>query len=251
LDLLGNNADLLEAIRRVVPSLPPHLDLFEIADNPTTHRDLAVSLLLKIREHQIAESSLWAIEALMSHDEFSLAAEEADLLEYFGDAPSWRFDRGGLARLSENEFQAVAARFSVALADALSPDAQSKSIVASADKRHMSGRSQLAYRALSEPMSHDYIFDRAASVRITTALEHAHSQVLDLLESNRFRTTLDHVAPGKLREADSETVLGVQVADLAAGVAAPHYERFGLEGREAAKHLRLAFERVFYNRDWL
>jgi hypothetical protein len=46
-------------------------------------------------------------------------------------------------------------------------------------------------------------------------------------------------------------VLGIQVADIAAAVAADRYERSGRPTRDAARELKNDFNAVFLKRGWL
>jgi hypothetical protein len=250
-DVLEGVRERMALLRPFLPrEIPDDVDLLEVMQNPKTIQDVALGLLCSMRQLQVLDSSLGAIEALISSDSFGDALRRAGLPEFAGRQPRERFDRNSLIRMSDNEFSALAARFSVALGDALSPEAQARAIL-DAGGRGFLGSGQYALRLLEEPAAHDYVFDTAASAKVTRGLRDAHAEVVRFLRMHQHRAVMRTLRPGTVREEDSRNYLGIQVADVAARTASDEFEGCGLPGREAARRVRERFERVLFNDEWV
>jgi len=250
-DLLEGVRERMGFLRPFLPrDIPDDLDLLHIMDNPKTIQDVALGMLCRVRELQVLNSGLGAIEFLMSSDAFGDSLRKAGLAEFAGPQPRESFDRNTLVRMSDNEFSALVARFSVALGDALSPQARARAIL-DAGERGFFGAGQYAVRLLEEPAAHDYVFDTAASMRVTHGLRDAHAEVVRFLRRHQHRAVMRTLRPGTVREEDSRNYLGIQVADIAARFASDRFEGSGLPGREAARRVREIFERVLFNDEWV
>jgi hypothetical protein len=249
-DLVENTNEMLQPYRRFLPkTIDDDVDLVEITQNPKTLEHLALGMLRHLRELQILRSGVGAIESLMSQNWVRQALGTAGQ-EYFGAPERHTFDRDELTRLNDKEFTTLVTRFSVAMADALSPEAQARAIEESAGRMFFRDE-HVALRILEEPVSHDYIYDRAFSANVTRSLDRAHDYVARFVLARQRQTISRTMRPGIVREEDSQKLLGIQVADIAAGVAANIIERADLEGIDAARYLRNYFHRVFLNRRWL
>jgi hypothetical protein len=249
-DLVENTKEMLLPLRLFLRrSIPDDTDIFHVTQNPKTMEDVALGMLTHMRELQVLRSSMGAVESLMSYDWIREAMTKAELGP-FASSSRQQFDREALVRLSDKEFATLVGRFSVAMADALSPQAQVRAITEQADLVYGFDE-RISYRLIAEAATHDYVFDPPFSRRVTTALDQAHGQVISFLERRQHLAIGRSLRPGMLREEDSVKVLGIQVADIAAGVAADTFERSGLQGLEAARRLRDDFEKVFLNRRWI
>jgi hypothetical protein len=227
------------------------MDVLEIANNPKTISDVALSLLVSARQMQIGASAFGAIEALMSDDTgFGAELRNAGLGDYF-QSTDRKFDQRRLLDLSDQDFEVLVGRFAVALGDALSPETQIRAITEQLGSSRFLGTGHIACRALSEALASNYTYDAARSRHITDALVTAHGEVVDFVNRQRAMYLRETLTPGTIREEDSRKVLGIQVADIAAGVAADIYERSRLRSVEAARVLTTRFDRVFLNRRWL
>jgi hypothetical protein len=251
-DLRENTNALLQRIRPWLPkTIPSDVDVFEIANSPKTITDVALGLLMSARQAQIGASALGSIEALMS-DDFGVGTtlRRAGLADYL-PKQGRQFDRRQLLELSDKDFDVLVGRFAAAIGDALSPEEQIRAITDQLGSPGYLDMGRIACRALSEATSHDHVFDTASSRYITQALWNAHTEIRQFVDERRTSYFQDTMRPGVLREDDSKNVLGIQVADIAAGVAADLYERSGLRSVDAARHLSSRFNRVFLNRRWI
>lgn len=253
MDLVENTKEMLSPLRLFLPrTIPDDVDLLQATQNPKTIEDVALGMLSHIRQLQVLRSSMGAVESLISHDWISDAMRRAGLGELAPNGGRRQLlDWHALVRLSDKEFATVVGRFSVAMADALSPEAQVRVIAEDLNRRFCIDDGHVAYRLLEETISHDYVFDPPFSRNVSTALDRAHGQVVRFLEGRRHQAISRTLKPGLIREEDSEKLLGIQVADIAAGVAADTFERSGLQGLDGARRLRRDFERVFLNRRWI
>jgi len=105
-----------------------------------------------------------------------------------------------------------------------------------------------AYRRLEDARTADRTFDRGSG-KAFTLLTEAHELMAAALEK-AMCTQLQHPA-GVVREEDSRNALGIQVADVAAGLAAREYEAAPGDTPSKARRLRAFFDRVLLNDEWV
>jgi hypothetical protein len=208
-----------------------------------------------LRRHAIADSVIGGVERLLDDDGgIGGALRKAGLGQLAPTRSDGRiFDRQALMEMNQGEFRTPAARFAVMLGDALSLERQAKAI-----EDHLrgnqffgTGSEWFAVRVIEPAMGEDYVFDVAGSRRVALALEDAHATIRRFLNTSArhlLRTTL---RPGGVGEDDSRNVIGIQVADVAAAVAADMFERAEKPTREAARDLKRIFDRVFLNSRWV
>jgi hypothetical protein len=251
IDIAHSIESRFAALRRLAPGLLTEDEDFASLPGDPEILQLARGLLIRTRDAAIEGSAIGAIEALMTADASLSASLAAAGLGPFLPLPGRAFDRNVLRQMHTKEFDETVARFAVALADALSPGEHARITTKHlADHRYLTA-GHVAYRVLGATVSHDYLFDVAGSARVTRGLEDAHGQVVTFLNEQSWRYRGPTLRPGRLLEDDSKHVLGIQVADIAAGVAAEKLEQAEGTRGDAARSLLGLFSRVFLNRAWL
>ncbi len=157
-------------------------------------------------------------------------------------------DRETLSGLPDSDFNVLIARFAVAFGDASDPERQGKALAAVAEERFLP-HGYLSFVTLSESIDVDLTFD-TGSATVFDQVERAHDVVVERLAGARGHYLQETIRGGRIAQEDSKQVLGIQAADIAAGIAADRYQRF--DNRKAgARALKKMFDRVLLNSVWI
>jgi hypothetical protein len=252
-DFSENTERLLAPLKRVAPHLfPAGQDPMRVITSAPQLRGMAEGILGMLRERAIEQSAIGGVERLLQDDGgFGSALRRAGLDHLMGTrSDATVFDRRALLEMNEGEFRTLAARFAVLLGDALSLNAQAEALTEEMKQTRYFMGAHVAHRVIGAALGQDYVFDVAGSRRVTLALDEAHATIERFLR-NSARHFLDITLTGGLEERDSRSVLGIQVADVAAAVAADLFERSRKPALDSARELRDQFDRVFLNGRWI
>lgn len=202
---------------------------------------LAAGILRAARERYIQRSAVPRLEYLVS-----LVGPVPGVIPRPGVS---LFDREALQEMPRREFEETVARFSVALGDALKPEVRASAIVESLEgDRRFVVPGEFAFRTLERTTEPDTRFD-VGYTRAFSAVSRAHELVTKRLQSSAYAG--QWTGAGSIDEDDSKKVLGIQVADLAAGYARTLFEKEYPTTASAAHVLKKHFAAVLLNQKWL
>ena len=206
----------------------------------TFPKELVEGILRWGRRDAIHKTAVGRIEHLVS-----VAAEKCNIP--LGKSVEL-FDRAALDELSEQEFSEFAGRFALALADAFHPETQAKVITDRLADMRFCHAGHVALSFLEAAVEPDQVFDMGSS-NAFALLERAHTKVIDAVST--MRIAAGQFSPGKLAQEDSEKLLGLQAADIAAGLARQTLERDFATTVEGARAVKSIFSRVLLNDRWV
>ncbi|MFQ5961464.1 MAG: hypothetical protein ACE5MG_08700 [Candidatus Methylomirabilales bacterium] len=205
------------------------------------HKELATSILRLARQSALYSTAIPTVEALFRD---SLKACDIPIGE-----GNELVNRAALQEMGAQEFREMLARFSLAFADALDPVRQASRFMEVAEQRYLPP-GYFSVLVLGDTLNVDVTLD-VGSVEAFNQVRTAHELVADRLAAAQ-RARLGRPPPhGRLLQDDSREVLGIQAADIAAGIAAREYERYPENRRGGAEALKQMFDRVFFNDDWV
>lgn len=214
-------------------------DPLEILEQGRLGGELTSSIIQYGRLAGLEESTVSRIEWL-----FREAVAAAPVII---DEPDVLVDRGAFEKLDPKAKDVFLAHFSVAFGEALDPRHQAKFITDNLSRQFFS-RGNFAYKRLEDALTADRTFDQGSSHTIAL-LTSAHEKMVTALDEAMYNQL--KLRAGAVREEDSRNVVGIQIADVAAGFAANEYEAANGEGREKAARVRTMFDRVLLNDEWL
>lgn len=140
-------------------------------------------------------------------------------------------------------------RFAVIFAEAIDPTKQAELITRQLHGMHFLGdEGNFAYQQLEDTLTADQTFDEGSRPAFKM-LAQAHQKMVDVLDEAMWGQLSRRA--GSVKEEDSRSVIGIQVADIAAAVAAKEYELATGEVRAKAERVRKIFDRVFLNDKWI
>lgn len=228
---------MCQVLRLEAPAAPQAIDFLLRGE----HRELATQLLRFARESALYSTALPAVDAL-----FRDALKACDLPVGAGDE---LVDRRVLQEVSEQEFREILVRFSLAFADALDPEQQAAKFLEAVEQRYLPP-GYFSLLVLGDAVDIDLTLD-VGSPGAYEQVRNAHGLVIGRLATARLARLGRPTAPGRLRQEDSREILGIQAADIAAGIAALEYERHPENRQEGAAALKQIFDKVFFNDDWI
>jgi hypothetical protein len=205
-------------------------------------RDFAQGILRAAREYGIEASTVPRTEWLLRR-----AVVGSGLLSL---NPGQIFNRDDLRDMNPCQLRELIARFSLALGDALHPDRQAEIIEKRLRDARFISEGRVAYLALEETIAPDRVFDEG-SAPVFAMLEGARNRIVETLKRMQMFQMEREIRAGTLAQDDSRRVLGLQVADVAAGVARDAYESSSGDTRSRARAVRRIFSRVLVNDEWL
>ena len=159
-------------------------------------------------------------------------------------------DRNSLLEMNDQEFREFTVRFAVALGDALDPNARSAAISDYAESIRYFDDGYFAFDVLQAQIEPDRYYD-VGFLSAFEALESAHAHFTEYLDRASKQLLGATLRGGKLKQEDSRIVLGIQAADIAAGLARSIYEERPQDRLDAAHLVRQTFSRVLLNTEWL
>jgi hypothetical protein len=160
-------------------------------------------------------------------------------------------DRNVLLEMNEQQFKELIVRFSSALADATDPAKQADLLNKCIEQwRFFAPGGYFKCLLLGEDVEWERYFDEGARPAFRQ-LELAHEKVLEFVKEADRRFFSNVIRPGRVIQEDSRRVLGIQAADIAAGIAAGLYEQSPGDRRSGARRVRGAFNRVLHNSQWI
>lgn len=202
-------------------------------------KQLAQEVLRYARRDALHRTAVVRIESLLS-----IAAHDSHIP--LGSGPEL-FDREAIDDLSEREFAELAGRFALALGDAVNPETQADVITQKLAGMRFCNAGHVALAYLEAAVEPDAVFDLGSS-NAFDLLAQAHQKIIDAITAMRMEA--GQFSPGSLRQDDSQKVLGLQAADIAAGVARRRLEQDFESTLEAARGLKRIFSRVMLNDRW-
>lgn len=216
-------------------------DPLDVVDGGTMGAELTKMVLREARKDGLEASAVPRIEYL-----FQQALNDAPFL--LPDEPEELINRKAYNAMDAQQQGEVIGRFSVAFAEALDPRRLADILTTQLAGMRFLTEGHLAYRALDETLSATRTFDKG-SRPVFQMLTDAHKTVVEALE-HAMHGQLQRRA-GALQEEDSKNRLGIQVADVAAGVAARDYELAPGTVREKVRRVQDLFGRVLLNGQWI
>jgi hypothetical protein len=230
-----------DVIRRVAPHMPPEIDEVDALRLLNIPKDLARLLLQAARARAIESSPIARVDSLLRQ-----ACHDADVP--FGPEDSLFF-QPALLEMDERHFTELVARLGVTLGDAIDPKTQAEAVISAIGSTRHFDKGFVAGISLRMSAGVDRVFDEGTK-EVFERLQEAHDMVvtrLQELEHDNFMSTL---RPGTLRQEDSQRLLGIQAADIAAGAAIEMYQQEET-AREGAAMVRQHFARVLFNDQWI
>lgn len=251
---IGNCAvfivDLSESTRRLLAEVfalmgkpPPSLeDAVDFISKNEKLRHLIGQFLRRARDWTLYSTPIPTAEAILRNitGPLGICSSDKDTL----------VDREALRELDQQSFNELVARFSTAFADALNPKNQASVITEGLKEQRYISPEYLSYLTLGGAASVRRFFDFGDS-KAFSLLEDAHHQVIEQLEEASERYFWKKLKGGSVEQEDSRQLLGIQVADIAAAIAAREYERFPSDRRAGGEAIKRVFDKVFCNRQWL
>lgn len=205
------------------------------------HKELASSMLRFARQSALYSTAIPTVEAL-----FRDALRACDIPIGEGNE---LVNRTALQEMGAQEFREMLARFSLAFADALDPVRQATRFMEVAEERYLPP-GYFSLLVLGDTLDTDLTLDMG-SVEVFNQVRNARQLVADHLAAAQRARLGRSVTPGRLLQDDSRLVLGIQAADIAAGIAAREYEHYPENRRTGAGALKRMFDRIFFNDDWI
>lgn len=200
---------------------------------------------LQLREWLLNERKLAMLKTAIPKVKHLLA--EIGLKNKYGD-PIDLLEETRLSELNNQQFSELVTRFSVAFADVCSPKKRAEAVRTMFSGRTLCSTSFFAATTLKAAIDGDLIFD-IGDPNIVQMLQDANGVVKDSIEA----TFMDGLKPQReITQADSQHVLGIQAADIAAGCARWWFEEaYAGDTLHASYVLREEFRDVVLNDHWL
>ena len=154
-----------------------------------------------------------------------------------------------LLSLKQRELNELVARFSIALGDALDPvlEEQMMKNILAAQRYYSDGLE--AYYLLSHVIQPNVTYDTGTKAAFIK-LKNTQDKIVKILEKSCWYD--GSLKPGTLKQIeDSKKVMGVKVADIAAGFARIIFERNYPDTWKASNAVKNYFSRVLLNAEWL
>jgi len=175
------------------------------------------AFLMSIRNHEISTTIIPQVEGLIV-----LAAKESGIYLPGGGFP---IDRNALQQANDQTFKECVARFAVAFGDAIADEQIEANIIQAYEERRYFSSDYIAYKVLGETLSVDRYYDKG-NAEAFDRVHDAHTKVIGILDTLNSSFLNKQPKRGSLRQVDSMQYLGIQAADIAAGIASREYERF-------------------------
>lgn len=242
-DLGEHYRNLLSALYEGMgKKVPAQIDAIDLIARTEIKEEISGQILDYLRETAISQTVIPQIEGVLRY-----AATRAGLPPGEKDKV---VDRAALRGLDQKGFQEFTTRFAVAFADSTSPERRAAAILEVMSSGHILDPGYVGLVSLGSDVSHDYVFD-VGNAKAFRELEQAHRRIQDAFEAVRETFFWTNLRGGKVAQEDSAQMLGIQAADVAAGLASRIYEKFSGDRSSAAKSLKNDFERVLLNDRWV
>jgi hypothetical protein len=216
-------------------------DPLDILEQGRLGEDLTRAILRYSRRAALEESTVSRIEWL-----FWQALGEAPIL--LPDEPGELINREAFDKLDAKAQRELIARFSVIFGEALDPRRQAELLVRRLEEMRYLSIRNFSYKPLEYTLETNRTFDRGSG-RAFALLTSAHEKMVKVLEKAMYMQVQRRA--GTVKEEDSRNVLGIQVADVAAALAAQVYESAPGGPRDKAGRVRTMFDRVLLNDEWV
>lgn len=235
-DLLHEYRELLHDLA-CMAGLDPHApDSMRVLLRQRLPADFAEKLLQHMRGAAVENSAVAHVEHLLG--EIGVPVGEEKL-----------FDREYLAKLNDQQFREAAVRLTVLLAEILDPDVIADALATPwwAPRRFL-GDGEYATLVLTRAIGDGHVFDAGGDLPFAE-IEKAQGKILAAIESSMWAP--ENLKPGALEMEDSQRVLGIRAADLAARIATRIIEQHLGDSESASRALTKRFRRVMFNGEWL
>lgn len=203
--------------------------------------EIARQVILFSRRDALSNSVVGRIESLVQ-----MAAANCGMAKGVG---THLIDEKALAGIHEQEFMELVGRFALALGDALHPSNQAAVIIEKLQDVKYLHAGHIAVAQLEAAQGFEGVYD-IGSMNAFNMLQQADDKILSIISSTSLSNATS-LAPGRLSQEDSRRVLGLQAADIAAGLARRTFEQSYPGTREGASAVRKIFSRVMLNDRWI
>jgi hypothetical protein len=244
--------DLLDSYRQV---LDPIYDLLgergltrdeilaRISTNPG-FKDVFDNLLRRVRARARSRTLVSKVESLFQ-----------DITRHpgaFAEDREFLVALRSLHEMKNKEFKEFVARFSVIFSNALAPDKRAEAIRKAWEAKPLGfvHEGYVAMVTLTEAVSANHVFD-LGNIIAFEKLRTAHDKLDDALSAHSHSYLGERHPRGTLVQEDSRRFLGIQAADIAAGIASEIYQRFPEDRLAGAREVRRVFNRVLMNDRWI
>jgi hypothetical protein len=200
------------------------------------------AFLAAIRDHEICSTIIPEVEGLIM-----VAAKDSGIYLPGSGLP---IDRRALQQANDQTFKECVARFAVAFGDAIADEQIEANIIQAYEKRRYFSSAYIAFKTLGETLSVNRYYDKG-NVEAFNRVQDAHTKVIGILDALNSSFLNEQAQRGSLKQVNSKQYLGIQAADIAAGIASREYERFPDNGRDGAICLKTIFNRVLLNDEWI
>jgi hypothetical protein len=221
---------------------PTRAEAIDFVLKAKQHRELARDILQLARESALYATAVPKIESLLReviHRSSIPLGSDGTLI-----------DRQALRELSDQSFHELVVRFSVAFADALAPDNQAAAISRVLKEQGLLAPGTVQVVTLGSAVLGELVFDMGDAQAFKLVRE-AHDKVVEHVTQARESFLLQSMRASTVAQDDSNKVLGIQAADIAARIAAVRYERHGNDRHAGAMSVKQLFDRVLLNDRWI
>lgn len=217
-------------------------DPLDILERKELGPELTRAILRYARSTAIEKSVVTKVEWLLDD-----ALMKAPVIVF--EEPGQLVIREAFDKLDPKAQNELIVRFSVIFAETIDPRRQAELIVRQLHRIHFLGdEGNFAYQQLEDSLTVDQTFDQGSRPAFKMLAE-AHQKMVDVLDEASWGQL--RWRAGSVKEEDSRNAIGIQVADIAAAVAAKEYELAPGGVREKAERVRTTFDRVFLNDKWI
>ena len=230
--------DLITVAR---PVIPPGQDPVEFVLSLETLGSMAQEWLVQVSVH---ESVVGHLESLIE-----VCRQHGAGLDRRRRVPEL-VRRDALIEGNPRHVPEVLTRVAAAVAGALSPERQTAALEESLRTHPFFDGNGFLSRLLRAELAVDKIYD-AGSTPVLERVKEAGDRIWNTAEELAGANLYAQIRHGKIEERESHVELGLQAADIAAGIASREYELAIGHSRARAKAVKQSFARVFLNGSWI